>query len=186
MNRKEMLAKLKAIKPTACPVVMTMDMGLQIEIMNAKGATTNMCTFVEWPLWSIPRLTDEQLNELKEKIKNKTLVAEDFPETLEPIVKEINSRRNDVMLAEAFKDILNYPITETEKEFFIYCNVLPWTFELCFYGTKAEAEKEFFEGFEIENVWEEMEDTELEEYCALLDEQGEGIPFNTYDENNAD
>ena len=177
MNKKEMLAKLKAIKPTACPVVMTMDMGLQIEIMNSTGATTDMGTFAKWPLWSIPRLTAEQLNELKKKIENNILAADDFPESLEPIVKEIIIQRKDVNLSEVFKDILNYPIIETEKNFFIYCNALPWTFELRFYGTKEEAEKDFFDRFAIIRTWEEMNDDELANYCDLLDEQGEGVFF---------
>ncbi len=59
MTREEMLAKLKVIEPTACPTVMTYDMGLQFEIMNSTGASTNLGNIGDWPLWKFPRLTEE-------------------------------------------------------------------------------------------------------------------------------
>lgn len=183
MTREEMLTKLKNIKPTACSLVMTYDMGMQFEIMTSEGARTEIGNYSDWPYWKFKRLSSEELDILKTKIENKTLSVEDFSEPLLTLVKSIIDGVKDIDLSETFKELLKYPLSETEKDFYVFCDIENWNFEILFFGKLEEMEKDFVERFAVFNSWEEMDNEELEEYCNLLDEESEGIPFyNSKDE----
>lgn len=187
MTREEMLMKLKSIKPTAHPTVMTYDMGMQIDVMNSKGGTTDLGNYGDWPLWKFKRLTPEQITLIKNKSEQGNLSLEDFANTeLYLFVKQILNNIKDVDLNKAFNSIDKYPDSNGEL-FYIFCDTGSWKFELEMFDTEEEISKEFFSRFYIDDKWDECDDDTLKEYIESLEEFGEGLCFyNTKDEEESE
>ena len=177
MTRDEILSKLKSIKPTAHPTVMTNDMGLQIDVMDSTGGITDLGNYGDWPLWKFKRLSKEQLEFLQNIMKTRKLVLEDFKNTnLYHFIEKILVNFSDADLNGVFETIIKYPDTEGEY-FFIFCDVDGYKFELTIFGTEEEISKEFFSCFDIYNKWEDYDDDTLKEYLESLEESGEGLCF---------
>ena len=182
MTREEMLTKLKGIKPTAHPTVMTYDMGMQIDIMDSTGGITDLGNYGDWPLWKFKRLTQEQITKIKNKSEQGNLGLDDFANTgLYIFIKRILDNIKDVDLNAAFNSIDKYPSSEGEL-FYIFCDTCSWKFELEMFNTEEEISKEFFSRFNIYDKWEDCDDDTLKEYIKSLEEFGEGLCF--YNTNN--
>lgn len=182
MARDEILKKLKSIKRTAHPTVMTYDMGLQFDIMDSTGAETNLGNVGNWPLWKFYRLSQKQIDLLKVKINNKDLSVSDFEGIdFEPFIKTILSQYQDIKLYEVFKDIENYPFSDEQNFFFIYCDTKSWDFELKMFATEEEITDYFYERFAIYTKWEDYNDDELSSFLEEIEENGEGVCFYTVD-----
>lgn len=178
MTINEMLQKLKSIKRTAHPTVMTYDMGLQFDIMDSTGAETNLGNVGDWPLWKFKRLNQEEIENISEKINNKTLKVEDFVGIeIEPFIETIISQYKEIKLYEVIKDIVKYPYSNEIPDFFVYCDTKSWSFELEIFGTENEIIEDFYKRFSIYTKWEDYDDDELANYITEIEENGEGVCF---------
>lgn len=186
MKREEMLAKLKVIKTTACPTAMTYDMGLEFVFMDSTGASTILGSVGDWPLWKLPRLSLEETIKINDKIEKNTLTIGDFEGALKSFVENMLEYHKDANLNDLLKGITEYPETENDKEVFINCDVKSWEMETEYFATREEITEDFIKRFQIYTLWDDMADGDLEYFCDLIDERGEGIPFCDFEESEDD
>ncbi len=177
MTREEMLKKLKSIKPTIAGLIMTYDMGLEFTVMDSTGMVTNIGNYGDWPLWKFNRLSNEVLGKIGQSIKNNSLTTEELPEPLKNFAQNIINQYKDINLSEVFKRLLDFPVSEEKKFFYILCDTDSWTLEINFFETEEEIKNYFFNNFEILYNWDDLDNDDLQECCSIIDEDGEGIPI---------
>ena len=78
MTREELLDKLHGIRIGAQPIVITNDMGLQYEYVTPKGYGTSFGNMGDWPAYRLQHISNEKLQMLQAKIRDRTLTVEDL------------------------------------------------------------------------------------------------------------
>lgn len=182
MTKTEKLEKLRGIKPTAFPTVMTYDMGLQFDTYTSKGIGNHLGEISSWPLWKIKRLSQDSLETIQEKINKKSLTPEDFRNTgFYQLASELLKNKN-ADLNTVFENIKNFPATEDSKYLYVFADTeSAFLEEVLFFGTENEITQEFFERFPVFTSWEDLEESELDDCLEELRERGEGLVFNEFD-----
>ena len=192
MERTEMLKKLGEIKALTANMVISFDMGIQFDVMTAKGVCTNYGNVGNWPCYKMPITTEFKL--LKERLENGGNVsAEDI---LKVDVCKILLSYTDMLEGQSWLvegDILNTCIEnlknaiitlDTNKNFFFaYVDLEDWgDNDIVFFNEYNELNRYFGEIFGSDyDLYEDMNDEDLERaYDEAEDNGWNGIYFKNY------
>lgn len=178
MLREEMIEKLRNIRLTSYPTVVTFDMGMQFDVFSKDGAFTCLGEIASWPLWKLKRLSESKINDIQNKINNNSLTCEDFVDTeLRTFVEEIvQNKKGDINLL--LKDVCKYPFSSEDHYIYVYSDTEGWNDEVSFWGTLEEFEEDYLKRYRaMLTDWENFSDSELKSIIEEIEEHGEGLFF---------
>lgn len=184
MEKRAIIEKMKTIKPTAFPVYVTTDMGLEFDVMSSDGAYTHLGKIVTWPLWIFKKLDDDLLERLENTENNVSI--EDFQNTdLYYFLLKLSKRR-DFNLKKIVEEVIQFhQYCFPDKYIYIYCDPDHIDFHFDLFNSSEEIEKKFIEDYFCElGAWEEMDEDWLNHYYEAFSNHGEGIGY--YNVNNID
>ena len=185
MTKEEKINKLKHIKPTSFPTVVTYDAGLQFDVMNEEGIGTYLDVIAEWPLWKLKRLEKGKLEDIKIKISKNELIVSDFENTeFYTLAKELVEFKK-MNLNTIFNSLDKFPYSDDNKYVYIYSDTKGWDDKTLFFETEEKLKEYFFDIYPIQLSWDKVYIGELDECLENIAENGEGIFFWTFTEGKA-
>lgn len=182
-----MLAKLHNIKVGACITVATFDMGFQYAYATPDGCGETFGNMGSWPAFCIEDFSNDFLKELKEKIKNKTLVEDDLGDGYilqfyKTAFAEKSPERCYENVYDFFQELVKVECIENDT-LYILCDIAQWKPEAKFYGSYDDFEQGFIDEYVYQiDAWEDFSDDELEEWLDRIEDGLSGIPLVNFAE----
>ena len=178
MNRDELLDKLHGITFCASLTALTSEECLEVEILTGDGVSYSWIGYDEWFVYELKKIEKNKWNFILGKLLSRTLSREDLQGT--DLYRLLESQDESVDLIEFFKTLKNFP-EEVSEDFYCVCGEGE---PPVFYESQEIMAKDLKETYsDIVNVWENMNEDELEHWLQVY-EQCDGIPccyFNDED-----
>ena len=187
MTREELLDKLHGIRIGAQPIVITNDMGLQYEYVTPKGYGTGFGNMGDWPAYRLQHISNEKLQMLQEKIRNRTLTVADLEDTdltrFYGYVFAANRPGNSIPdLCDFMAGLLTIESTN-DGILYALCDAGQWDPEVHFFATYEDLESAFEKEYaNLPEEWESFSSNELADFWDRIRQELDCIPFVILDD----
>lgn len=186
MNREAMLEKLHNISVRACPVVYTMDMGLQYDYVTSKGCGTALGMIATWPVHEFSDISEDRLVQLQNLVKVGKLTIDDLVGTpLRNFYNYICDTRipnvDAAKICELFGNIKNASLDN--GYIYVICDPCDYELNIQFFGSRKEMEKVFEEQYAWPEFhpWEEFDDEDLAYFIDKLEDELACLEVNVWE-----
>jgi hypothetical protein len=183
MTREEMIEELSAISLRAVETSYDYDTGIHYDFMKAKGAGSGTDRLGEWPLFHLKGIANEKWQQIREKVKNKSLTVADLEGTDLGILSEdllrfrLNADAEEI--SEVYQGILSLP-EDIEKGFYCICDLGSWDKTAEFYGDEESCIDAFERHYCWDYIaWENMDIHELESWYSRMKGDLSELPFES-------
>ena len=182
MKREGMLKRLQNVDFGVELVALTSEDALERTFINSKGFAYDWVSFDEpWPAIKITDLTNEQLNSIKDKLRNKSLSKDDLKGT--QLLSMFEETGNNGNICDAFIGLQNVVFETDNTLFALYdmeCNMPIYTF----YTDYALFVKAFEERYmRVDAEWQDLSDEDLMSWIDRLEYEFSDVPLCEYNTN---
>lgn len=193
MTREQKINLLSEIKPTVGNIVHTYDMGVQFTVMDSSGIWVELGNFPDFPLYRFDGINNRIACEVVQKasksnsfwecVSGTSLVAiESVFNDYDEIAKKLHGQETRFIDISSVKaEIIECIEQRGDNSLYGFINLVPVCnfYEIRFFASYDGIEHFLMDKFQNLNTWDSVDDEVLDEACALLDEQGEGLVFYT-------
>lgn len=178
LSKKNLIISSKILP--SCEIVYTYDIGICFRLINSFGYyEQNGYNYSEWPLYHFPEINQNDKRNLCESIANGSFKIQDLKATglgaFYCMIEEYNSsslNEKKIQTSDFVQSLYN-SLLSMKNSLYAHCHLESWEFEIQFFPSYEELEKDFFGRYEGEFIpWNEMNDKEFESYIKDFEEPG--------------
>lgn len=178
MTREEMLKKLTNIKPGTALTWLPNEYALECQYVTNEGTAYEWIGMYDWPAAMIYDVPENRLEVIKRKVMSNSLVEKDLKGTgLGLLWDSYNANPHEVANTDIntfFKNIVSVEMP-ADGPLYALINYRSEDEPTDFFSSYEEFQEDFSSNVGIDTRWEDMDDSDLEEWVNTLKEQFDGV-----------